>query len=64
MVAVASNGWEYQVFPWNPLLFKFLGHNITLLPQLIWLAAPIAFYFIALKLKPKFIEKGLLRNEI
>jgi hypothetical protein len=60
MIAVASGGWEYPVTPWNPLLFKFLGGNITLGPQLIWIAAPLAFYFIALKIRPRFIE---LNNE-
>ena len=55
MIAVASGGWEYEVTTWNPLLFKFFGGNITLLPQLIWFVAPIVFYLIALKLKPKFI---------
>lgn len=56
MLAIAGGGWEYPVTPWNPLLFKFLGGNITLGPQLIWFIAPIAFYFIALKLKPRFVE--------
>jgi hypothetical protein len=51
LLSTSSNGWEYNVYLWNPLLFIFNGHNITLLPQLIWLAAPIVFYFIALKLK-------------
>lgn len=62
MIAVASGGWEYPVTPWNPLLFQFFGGNITLGPQLIWFAAPIAFYFIALKIIPRFIE--LNNNEI
>lgn len=48
-----SNAWEYIEYWWNPTLFMFNGHNITLMPQLIWLAAPIAFYFIALKLKQR-----------
>ena len=27
------------------------GHGITLLPQLIWLAAPIVFYFISIEIR-------------
>ena len=53
ILAVMSGGWEYEVTPWNPLLFTFMGGNITLLPQLIWFFAPILFYFIAIKIKPK-----------
>ncbi len=51
LLSTSSGGWEYYVYVWNPLLFSFLGHNITLLPQIIWLLAPIAFYVIAVKLK-------------
>lgn len=46
-----SNAWEYNVYWWNPRLFIFNGHDITLLPQLIWLIAPIIFYFLAIKVK-------------
>jgi len=53
MLAVVSGGWEYEITSWNPLLFTFLGGNITLLPQLIWFFAPILFYFIAIKLNTK-----------
>ena len=53
MLAVASGGWEYEVTPWNPLLFTFLGGNITLVPQLIWFFVPIIFYLIAIRLKQK-----------
>ncbi len=51
LTSTFSNAWEYIEYWWNPRLFIFNGHNITLLPQLIWLAAPIIFYFIALKLR-------------
>ncbi|MFX1417968.1 MAG: hypothetical protein ACFE9N_03490 [Promethearchaeota archaeon] len=57
LLSTSSGGWEYYVYLWNPLLFTFIGHNITLLPQLIWLAAPIIFYFIAIKLKPRINQK-------
>ena len=54
LISTFSNGWEYIVYWWNPRLFIFNGHNITLLPQLIWLIAPIAFYFFAIRLKSEF----------
>jgi len=51
MTSVSGEGWSYIPRPWNPALFKFNGQAITLMPQLIWLAAPMVFYFIALKLR-------------
>ena len=54
LASTFSGGWEYVGYWWNPVLFIFNGHNITLWPQIIWFIAPIVFYFIALKLKPKF----------
>jgi hypothetical protein len=56
LLSTSSNAWEYNIYLWNPLLFKFNEHNITLLPQLIWLAAPIVFYIIAIKLKENLIQ--------
>jgi hypothetical protein len=53
LISTSSGGWEYYVYLWNPLLFTFNGHHITLLPQLIWLAAPIVFYIIAIKLNQR-----------
>jgi hypothetical protein len=54
LTSTFSNAWEYIEYLWNPRLFLFNGHNITLLPQLIWLAATIVFYFIAIKLKSRY----------
>ena len=54
LISTTSSGWEYNVYCWNPLLFVFNGHNITLMPQLIWLAATVVYYYIIIKLKPKF----------
>jgi len=54
-----NDGWAYIPYWWNPSLFKFNGHDITPLPQLIWLAAPVVYYFTALRLKPK-PEKNIL----
>ncbi len=50
ILSTFSNAWEFVPYWWNPTLFTFNGHAITLMPQLIWVAAPIAFYFIAVKL--------------
>ena len=54
LVSSTSSGWEYNVYWWNPRLFIFNGCNITLMPQLIWLAAPILFYFVLIKLMLRF----------
>ena len=48
-----NDGWAWISYWWNPSLFIFNGHDITLLPQFIWFAAPIVFYFIAIKVKSK-----------
>ena len=56
LISTSSDGWEFNVYWWNPLLFVFNGRNITLMPQLIWLVAPIVYYFIIIKLKPKFSD--------
>ncbi len=53
LMSAYNQGWAYIPYWWNPSLFKFNGSDITLLPQLIWFAAPLIFYLIALKLKPK-----------
>jgi len=53
LTATFGEAWFYLVKPWNPALFKFNGQDITLMPQLIWLAAPVVFYFGALWLRRK-----------
>jgi hypothetical protein len=53
-----NNAWEYIPYWWNPSLFLFNGHHITLLPQLIWLVAPIVFYLLALKLRSRFAPQA------
>ncbi|MHA1376415.1 MAG: hypothetical protein ACTSR7_19220 [Promethearchaeota archaeon] len=58
LISTFSNAWEYIEYWWNPVLFVFNGHNITLLPQLIWFAAPIVFYIIAIKIKKKLADKN------
>ncbi|UCE86755.1 MAG: hypothetical protein JSU66_03190 [Deltaproteobacteria bacterium] len=49
--SVLNQGWVYHGgHAWNPVLFHLAGHPITVLPQLIWLAAPIAYYLCALRI--------------
>jgi hypothetical protein len=48
---VKNEAWSYAGDKaWNPVLLEVSGHPITLMPQLIWLAAPIVFYLVALRL--------------
>lgn len=56
LLSTFNNAWEFNRYWWNPTLFIFNNHNITLLPQLIWLVAPIVFYIIALRIKSKEIS--------
>jgi hypothetical protein len=51
LISSGSSGWVYVPHWWNPSMFQFRGSDITLLPQLIWVVAPIAFYVIAIRLK-------------
>lgn len=51
LVSTGSGGWSYNPSWWNPELFTFSGRPITLLPQIIWLAAPALFYVAALKIR-------------
>ncbi len=49
---ITGHAWSYAGgIPFNPTLFQVAGHPITLMPQLIWFAAPIAFYLAALRLR-------------
>jgi len=51
VVSVLNQGWVYSgEHAWNPVLFHVSGHPITIVPQLIWLAAPAAYYFCVLRL--------------
>ena len=51
LTAITGQAWAYIPRPWNPSQLKFLGSDITLLPQLIWLVAPVVFYLAALRLR-------------
>jgi len=48
--ATSVGAWTYNPKWWNPVLFEFGKGEITLMPQIIWLVAPIVFYLIALRI--------------
>ncbi len=49
--ATFAEAWAWVPgYSWNPVLFLFNGHAITLVPQLIWLAAPVLYYWLALSM--------------
>jgi len=54
--AVSNNRWTYIVYWWNPALFYINGYPITLFPHIYWLFGTLIFYYVLLKLKPKFSE--------
>ena len=48
---VTNDAWTYSGdIAWNPVLFHVADHPITLVPQLIWFAAPIVFYLLAIRI--------------
>ena len=51
-----SSAWSYVPQWWNPTMFQFRGEDITLIPQLIWVAAPVLFYLIALQVRKAVAE--------
>jgi len=46
-----SSGWVFVTHWWNPSMFQFRGSEITLVPQLVWVAAPVVFYLVALRVR-------------
>jgi hypothetical protein len=57
-VELLGNGviWEYQAKPWNPVWLVLHGRFYTLLPQFIWMLAPIVFYLGALVIKKRSLR--------
>ena len=50
--SISSEAWEYfQGYWWNPTVLVINGRPITLIIQIAWFFAPIAFYLIALKMQ-------------
>ena len=54
--AVSNNTWTFIEYWWNPALFYVNEYPITLYPQICWLYGILIFYYILLKMKPKFNE--------
>ena len=48
--ATSVGAWTFAVKPYNPALFSIGDRFVTTIPQTIWLAAPVVFYFVALRL--------------
>jgi hypothetical protein len=46
VVELMGNGviWEYRVYDWNPVWLTVGEQGYTVLPQLIWVIAPIVYY--------------------
>ena len=63
LVEYLFNGrvWIYEPLPWNPIIIPtlpgsaLLSPGYTLIPQAIWVIAPILFYIICLKIMKKRI---------
>lgn len=53
----SPDAWSYTVYPWNPVIGEMNGHPLTLIPMLVWIYAPIAFYLIAIRLHPKLSKE-------
>ena len=60
LVEYLFNGrvWVYEPLPWNPLIIPPLPGSATevgytLIPQLVWVIAPIIFYTFCLRLTEK-----------
>lgn len=51
LMSTGSSGWAFVPHWWNPVMFKCNGSDITLIPQLIWLIAPIIFYLAAIRVR-------------
>ena len=50
--SVTNEAWIYvEGYRWNPSFFHIGDYPVTLMIQLVWLVAPVLFYFISLKLK-------------
>ena len=51
LMSTGSSAWAFQPHWWNPAMFRFNGADITIIPQLIWVAAPVLFYLLAVRLR-------------
>jgi hypothetical protein len=61
LTAAQAGLWTLVPHPWNPALFRCGAGQITLLPRLVWLIAPVVFYLGALRLQA-WLEKQETRK--
>ena len=54
--STGSDGWVFIQHWWNPTLFFFNGHPITLFPQVFWLYGSTVYYLLLLKLGNRIDE--------
>lgn len=53
LVSLGGSLWAYQARWYNPSLFEVKGEPFTLLPLVVWVVAPLAFYLLALRVARK-----------
>lgn len=53
LLSLGGSLWAYQARWYNPGLFEVNGEPFTLLPLLVWVVAPVAFYPVALRIARK-----------
>lgn len=51
LLASGFGVWTFLPRAWNPALFAWGQGHVTLVPQLIWLVAPVAFYAVLLHIE-------------
>ena len=51
LMSTGSSAWAFVPHWWNPVMFKFNEADITLIPQLIWVAVPVIYYIAALRVR-------------
>lgn len=49
--STGNSAWFFVDLWWNPPLFQFNGHDITVLPHLFWIWGSLCYYFLWLRLK-------------
>lgn len=49
VVAIAGGAWTYRSTAWNPAIVAVGPGELTLVPQLVWLVAPLVYYWLVLR---------------
>ena len=50
MSSTGNNAWYFVDLWWNPAMFQFNGHRITIFPHLFWIWGSLVYYFLWLRL--------------